>query len=170
MCVWVFVFCFFHLQKAFELSTEKEDVCSTIQVRLRKEKASVAEYLASRAVAGIFIAVPLPAWHKNIPAKYPVHYAVYNCDNLQGKDRASLYYSDLYFRHSLSPFLLPTSPTSSPSSPLTPLKQNKHTQKHTHTHTNTHTKTLLMRLLITEPHPHFQILTHLQQLTESGIS
>ena len=103
MYVLVFVCFCFHLQKAFELSTEKEDVCSTIQVRLRKEKASVAEYLASRAVAGIFIAVPLPSWHKNIPAKYPVHYAIYNCecDNLQGKDRASLYYSDLYFRHSL---------------------------------------------------------------------
>ncbi|XP_076469770.1 uncharacterized protein LOC143300123 [Babylonia areolata] len=41
-----------NLLKAFEIMAEKEDVCSTIQVNLRKEKASVAEYLASRAVAG----------------------------------------------------------------------------------------------------------------------
>lgn len=41
-----------NLLKAFELGAEKEDVCSTIQVNLRKEKASVADYLESRAVAG----------------------------------------------------------------------------------------------------------------------
>ncbi|XP_070194238.1 uncharacterized protein [Littorina saxatilis] len=41
-----------NLLKAFELVAEKEDVCNTIQVNMRKEKASVAEYLASRAVAG----------------------------------------------------------------------------------------------------------------------
>ena len=53
--------CFYKitLQKAFKLSTEKEDVCNTIQVYLRKEKASVAEYLASRAVAGITVIIPV---------------------------------------------------------------------------------------------------------------
>lgn len=41
-----------NLLKAFELPAEKKDVCCKIHVNLRKEKASVAEYLASRAVAG----------------------------------------------------------------------------------------------------------------------
>ncbi|KAK7504557.1 hypothetical protein BaRGS_00004043 [Batillaria attramentaria] len=41
-----------NLLKAFDSPAEKRDVCSKIHVNLRKEKASVAEYLASRAVAG----------------------------------------------------------------------------------------------------------------------
>ncbi|XP_025075968.1 uncharacterized protein LOC112553153 isoform X2 [Pomacea canaliculata] len=41
-----------NLLKAFDLPAEKDDVCREIHVNLRKEKASIAEYLASRAVAG----------------------------------------------------------------------------------------------------------------------